>query len=246
MNISGSGRIPAGEFEDKISVSGSGRLDGNVRCISLSCSGSVHGAGWVKCSEDVRVSGSCHINGDLEASTISVRGALHVDGDLSAVNTVKVSGAIHCEGNARSSTMKCSGVLHVGKGIEAEDFHMSGVIKCGGLLNAEKVDISLDRMGNGSIGSIGGGEIRIYPRDSDKSQKPRLPLLAKLIGRSEGGGLTVEEGIEGDVIALENVKTPKVVGRMVAIGVGCDIDLVQYGEECEIHPDAKVGRCEKL
>ena len=63
MHISCSGHIPAGEYNDKISVSGSGKLDGNVRCTSLSCSGSVHGTGYVQCSEDVRVSGSCHIDG---------------------------------------------------------------------------------------------------------------------------------------------------------------------------------------
>ena len=35
MHISGSGHIPAGEYNDKISVSGSGRLDGNIRCTAL-------------------------------------------------------------------------------------------------------------------------------------------------------------------------------------------------------------------
>ena len=36
MHISGSGHIPAGEYNDKISVSGSGSLDGNIRCTAFS------------------------------------------------------------------------------------------------------------------------------------------------------------------------------------------------------------------
>ena len=38
MHISGSGHIPAGEYNDKVSVSGSGMLDGNVRCTAFSVS----------------------------------------------------------------------------------------------------------------------------------------------------------------------------------------------------------------
>ena len=248
MHISCSGHIPAGEYNDKISVSGSGKLDGNVRCTSLSCSGSVHGTGYVQCSEDVRVSGSCHIDGDLTANTISASGSIHVNGDLTAVSTVRASGALHCDGNVRGAAVHCSGSMHVEKGIEAEDFRMSGRIRCGGLLNAEKVDISLDRAAGGAVGSIGGGEIRIYRKDSERSKKPRLPLLSRLMGGSGSGsgGLTVEEWIEGDTVALECVRAPKVVGRVVAVGADCAIDLVQYSEECEIHPDAKVGRCEKV
>lgn len=34
--------------------------------------------------------------------------------------------------------------------------------------------------------------------------------------------------------------------RVVAIGADCEIDLVQYTEEIEIRPDAKVGKIEKI
>lgn len=61
MNISGSGRIPAGEYSEKISVSGSGKIDGKVRCKALSCSGSVSGNGEVQCLEDVHGAG-CQID----------------------------------------------------------------------------------------------------------------------------------------------------------------------------------------
>ncbi len=53
MNISGSGHIPAGEYNEKVSISGSGKIDGNLRCLGLSCAGSVHGCGEIECAEDV-------------------------------------------------------------------------------------------------------------------------------------------------------------------------------------------------
>ena len=56
----------------------------------------------------------------------------------------------------------------------------------------------------------------------------------------------MKNAIEADTIALENVKTPRVSGRIVAIGEDCEIDLVQYSEEIEISPKAKVGRTEKI
>ena len=245
MHISGSGHIPAGEYNDKISVSGSGRLDGNVRCTALSVSGSAHCAGSLACTEDVRVSGSAHIDGSVTAASLSVSGSAHIGGDLTVKETVRVAGSVKVGGEIKSGAVHSAGSLKVEKGIEAEEFRAAGAIDCGGLLNAETVDISMDGRAHSRVGSIGGGEIRVYLRKSEKPQKRRLPLFSRLVN---GGGsdLTVSELVEGDVVALECVKVPTVVGRVVAIGAGCEIDLVQYSEECEVDPDATVGRCERV
>ena len=58
--------------------------------------------------------------------------------------------------------------------------------------------------------------------------------------------LQISQAIEGDTIAVERVSTPLIVGRIVAIGAGCKVDLVQYSEEIEIHPDAVVKKVEKI
>lgn len=242
MNISGSGRIAAGEYNEKITVSGSGKLDGNIRCQSLHCSGSVKGSANVVCLEDVKISGSCHIENSISAQNILVSGALKVGGDVSADRSIKLSGGIRCGGSLKCESFNCSGGLDVGGEIEAEDIKISGAVKCNGLMNAEKIEID---MGGASamsrIGSIGGGEVKIY---SKKTSMSRMPLLNKIVGC--GGNLTVDELIEGDVVALEFVTAPKVTGRVVAIGEGCEVDLVQYSEEIEMHPKAVVGKCEKI
>lgn len=45
---------------------------------------------------------------------------------------------------------------------------------------------------------------------------------------------------------MEGVTTQRVSGRIVAIGEGCKIDLVQYSETIEVSPDAQVGKIEQV
>lgn len=243
MNILGSGRISAGEHNEKISVSGSGKIDGNIRCIALSCSGSVKGEGSIVCNENISVSGSCHFTKSMSSKNVTVSGSVKVDEDITATNTVKISGSVRCGGTIKCAALKCSGSADIGKEIAADEVYISGRINCAGLVNAEKIEISLDN-GLCRIGAIGGSEIKVH-NDYQIKNNTRMPLLFKLVGNGNGR-LNVDELIEGDIVAIEYVKAPCVVGRVVAIGTGCEIDLVRYSEEIEIHPDAKVGRSEKI
>ncbi len=243
MNISGSGCVNAGDYNEKISASGSAKLDGNVRCIALSCSGSVHASGDVECKEDMGTSGSGAFEKNISARNIAVSGSLRVDGNITAQEMLKCSGGTNCGGDIKCSTLRTSGSLKVKGGVEAEDVYTSGALNIGGLLNAEKIEISI--CGGNHVGSIGGSLIKIYKEQSSKSII-RMPLLSKVVGAVSSNSFKVDEAIEGDVIAIEHVSVPKVVGRVVAIGEGCEIDLVQYSEEMEVHPEAKVGKCEKI
>lgn len=242
MNISGSGRILAGEYNEKISVSGSGKIDGKVRCKALSCSGSVSGNGELECIEDVHVSGSMKLEQGLKAQSIHVSGSLKVDGECVAEQDVKVSGILKCHKTLKCTTLKVAGVLNCEEGIEAEEVKILGGIHCAGLLNAENVAIEFNQT-TSSIGSIGGSNITILGKDS-KSALNRLALFSKLAKNI--GMLQIHQSIEGDTIAVEKVNAPLIVGRIVAIGAGCQVDLVQYSEEIEIHPDAVVKKVEKI
>ena len=242
MNISGSGRISAGEYNEKISVSGSAKIDGKVRCEALSCSGSVSGSGELQCIEDVKVSGSMKLEQGLTAQSIHISGSLKLGGECVAEQDIKVSGGLKCHKNLKCTTLKVSGGIHCDEGIAAEEVKISGGINCAGLLNAENIEIEFGQAGC-SIGSIGGSNITILSRDS-KNTINRLALFSKLVKNT--GMFQIHQAIEGDVIAVEKVSAPLIVGRVVAIGSGCQIDLVQYSEEIEIHPDAIVKKLEKI
>ena len=244
MNISGSGTIAAGEYNEKISISGSGKIDGNVRCIALRCSGSVKALGSVTCAEEVEVSGSCNIAQGVTAKSVSASGSLSIGGDMAVEDKIKASGSLDCDGNIKCVTLRCSGSVSAGHEIAAEEIRISGAVKCAGLMNAEKIEIDMSGANlTSAVGSIGGSEIKVYNSKGTKAIS-RMPLLKHIVGGN--GRLRVDELVEGDVIALENVTVPKVVGRIVAIGAGCEVELVQYSEKIEIHPDSKVGQCEKI
>ena len=113
MHISGSGHIPAGEYNDKISVSGSGRLDGNVHCTAFSVAGSAHCAGSLTCTEDVRVSGSVHMDEGVTAASLSVSGSAHIGGDLTIKEIVRVSGSVKVDGEIKSGAVHSAGVVKI-------------------------------------------------------------------------------------------------------------------------------------
>ena len=242
MRISGSGHISAGDYEEKIGVTGSAKLDGKIRCQAFHCAGSASGKAELECKEEVKVSGAMSVDGRLIAQKIHISGSLSVSEECQAKEEIKISGSLKCKGNVKGTEITVAGGIRCEGGMEAEKVKIVGNIHCDGLLNAEEIEIASER-GSCNIGSIGGSNIKMYCKNS-RSSIVRLPLLDKLVGGS--GRLEVKQSIEGDVVALENVITPLVVGRVVAIGTGCQIDLVQYSEEIEIHPEAKVKHYEKV
>ena len=240
MHISGSGNIPAGEYE-KVSVSGSARLHGLVRCNSFSTSGSSAGES-IECSENFKISGSSAFSGNVSAGYIGISGSFSCGGELVSNGKIICSGGAKCEKSIKCDELSVSGSIKIGEDVEAEKIKIDGIINCSGLLNAEDIEIKFDK--GMDIGSIGGSKIIIIKEPKRKFGE-RLPLLSSLV-KKINGNVHVEGSIEGDEIALEAVTCPRVTGRVVAVGAGCDIDLVQYSDQIEISPDANVGKTEKI
>ena len=240
MHISGSGNIPAGEYE-KVSVSGSARLHGLVRCNSFATSGSSAGES-IECSENFKISGSSAFSGNVSAGYIGISGSFSCGGELISSGKIICSGSAKCEKSIKCDELSVSGSIKIGEDVEAEKIKIDGIINCSGLLNAEDVEIKFDK--GMDIGSIGGSKIIIIKEPKRKFGE-RLPLLSSLV-KKINGNVHVEGSIEGDEIALESVTCPRVTGRVVAVGAGCDIDLVQYSDQIEISPDARVGKTEKI
>ena len=236
MRRSGSGNIPSGEY-NKISVSGVGHLIGRVRCEAFSSSGSIKGND-IECKVGFTVSGSARFSGKIEAKNIKVSGSLNCEGDLIARESFISSGSVECGKVARCEQITVSGSLKTSGDIEAESVKIDGTVNCAGLINAESIEIKFDR--GMTIGSIGGGKIVVLPEKALKAAKKLIPFPT--LSR----GVNVSTSIEGDEITLECVSCPKVTGRAVTIGQGCNIDLVQYSESIKISPNATVGKVAKI
>lgn len=238
MKISGSGTIPAGEYEN-IKISGSGDLEGTVKCTSLHISGSAD-ADTVECMEEIHISGASSFDGDIFTKSLHVSGAINCDGNVTATESMHLSGGVNVDGNIKCGTLKAHGGLNVEGDIEAETAHIHGSASCGGLLNAENIDI--DTRDGCVFGSIGGSKIVIKYRQ----RKLFKNLITVSFNDKRVRGVEVEQSIEGDEIDIEHITCPRVSGRTVKVGEGCKIELLQYSESYETHEKAKVGKIERI
>ncbi len=236
MQIAGSGHIGPGEYEE-ISISGSGDAHGLVRCENFHVAGSAKGE-EIECKNEFHVAGSCHISERIKANEI------HIAGNLSCGQ----HGEEQKETAVKCTKLAVAGSADVKGDVEAECVEVHGRLNCSGLINAEEITIEYES--KLSLGSVGGSKIAIYQSENFKKKKKVKPLFS-FLRRSSSTEQTVAAvrvlgTIEGDSIALEGVSAKQVSGRIVAIGAECDIELVQYSEQVEIHPEAKVGRTERI
>lgn len=250
IKIAGSGEIAPGEY-DAIHVSGSGRLHGPIRCRSLACSGSAHGDGEIDVAGDFSVSGSAHFGQDVVAGVLSISGSGHFGQNVKA-GELRTRGSFSCGGSLKCGTVDIRGAASVGGDVEGESVYVSGKLNCKGLLNAEEVTIHSSNPNGGEmqIGSIGGSRISIEPRTGDEGkQDVQIGCLFGWVIRKGGGRpctVRVKDAVEGDSVSLDYVKAERVSGRIVTVGPHCEIALVQYSEQADISPDAKVGKIEKI
>lgn len=239
MKISGSGSIPAGEY-DAIKISGSGTIQGNIKCSEMHVSGSANAGGTVECTGEIHVSGACDFDKDIITQSLHVSGAINCDGSLTATDRVYLSGGVNIDGDMKCGTLDVHGGLRADGDIEAETVLVRGNIFSEGLLNAEQIDINTKS--GCALGSIGCGKLT--------ATYTKRKWFANLINVTYNGrqirGVMVEHSIEGDEIDIESVTCPRVSGRTVKIGEGCEIELLQYSECYEIHEKAKVGKIEKI
>ncbi|MBO5842399.1 MAG: polymer-forming cytoskeletal protein, partial [Clostridia bacterium] len=177
---------------------------------------------------------------DIITKSLHVSGALNTDGNIIATDLVHLSGGMNIEGSLKCGTLEVHGGLNVDEDIEAESASIHGSISCDGLLNAETLEINTK---DGCvIGSIGGS--RITARYTKR--KFFNNLITIHIKDKRVNGIEVQQSVEGDEIDIEYVICPRVSGRTVKIGEGCEIELLQYSESYEIHEKAKVGKIEKI
>ena len=178
--------------------------------------------------EKIKLSGSGQLYGKVRCVIFKASGSSKGE-SIECAETFKVSGSTYFSENIKAKELRIFGSLKVDGDVEAEYAKIVGGFHCKGLLNAENITLQADTVM--SVGSIGGSNIF---------------TKRKAVSFTMGRRAVVETCIEGDNLNLSYVTCPRVTGRVVVIGKGCKIELVQYSEEIKIHRKAKIGKVEKI
>ena len=163
------------------------------------------------------------------AERFKASGSSSFSGTVKAQN-VRAAGSFSCGGDlVAEEELSVSGSLRVGGDLQAASVRIAGGLVCDGALCAKETELQADT--EMRLERIAGGNIRVR---------------RKLISIFRKRRVRVTTAIEGDVLDLEYAIAPRVTGRNIIIGKGCEIDLVQYRDEIQISPKATVGKVEKF
>jgi cytoskeletal protein CcmA (bactofilin family) len=231
--INGNGSTAGGTFA-KVKLNGNGKVHGDIECENFEGNGSSKIEGKVTATNAV-VNGSGKFVGDVTAENIRINGSATIDGTL-AYKNLEVKGASKVTKNAKGEKLLVEGTLTVGKDCEADEAIFQGGFNIHGLLNADKIEVSLH--GRSFAKEIGGETIKVR---KSSSTSLGLDKIFKSLSRE----LHVDV-LEGDIIELEYTKAKVVRGNTIKIGLGCEIDLVEYKNELQTNKSANVKESRRV
>jgi len=158
---------------------------------------------------------------------VAITGEAVVNGHLTC-QRMKLTGRMDVSGDLHADEIKCVGELLIKGKCTSESLQVRGTINVEGLLNAGNLDVRL--FGPCSAKEVGGSVIRVRKNRS---------------GLGKYQNFTVET-LEGDDIRIEYTTAKIVRGNHVAIGPGCDVELVEYKEQYNESRRAKVKEFRKI
>lgn len=226
LSINGSGSYSGGSY-DKVVIMGEGTIVNDVECSVLKVFGTSKALESVK-TGFVKVMGESEIKGDFQAGEAVIMGTMSIDG-MALINCLKVRGMLDVGESLSGKDADIKGSISVGGDAEYEVFNSTGSFEIKGLLNAETIRIRLHHS-RSTVEEMGGSEISVKRRKSSI-----LPFFKDNI-------LLSTQLIEGDDIYLENTEAEIVRGKIVEIGPGCTIGLVEYTHEFSKDKDSTVKR----
>ncbi len=239
LTINGAGQASGGKY-GSININGAGTINGDIECDSLMNNGATTINGGVN-SQNVELNGASSIKGKVESKVIRTNGSCTIIGEIITDNLI-VAGVLNAKENIKAEKIEITGGINAEKDCEAEKYIAKGEVKITGMLNAGEINIEYN--GDCSIKEIGGDVIKI--KEGDLSLNNFFEVILMPFITAKKGKRMIIDTIEGDEINLSNVTVRVVRGRKIYIGEGCEIENVEYSEECFIDTKSKVLRNTKI
>lgn len=203
---------------------------------------------------NVAIDGVGTVTGSVLAQIFKGNGQIRMKKDLT-VKEAECSGLTEVLGHMRSSNLKVDGMLTVGESLrgdtctlhgmlqvkgdcELEDFVGTGSFNIGGLLSVGHIDMKLQ--GQGKVSEMGVESLVIRQGANGRWNKMLSGIIPKLKAELRA------RVIEGDFIDVEYTTADIIRGNIVIVGKGCTLGRIEYRERITVHPEAKVGKVEKI
>jgi cytoskeletal protein CcmA (bactofilin family) len=264
IKVAGSGTIAGDVKAESISIAGSCAIEGNAEAEEFHSAGSCRVDGNVK-AEDLRTTGSAVVNGDVSADVFKCSGTQKIGGKLTT-SYIKISGTCVVGGDVEADKFNSEGSFEIGGLLSADEIS----IRLGGDSHAreiggEKIEVLQ------KFGSFDQDKFKRRMEEKTKGKRWKfndfgvnidvdLEKITDMMGQLKeslgnfgihvsgfiGAGVLEAETIEGDEIHLESTKAKTVRGKNVVIGLGCEIERVEYEESLEVNELSHVETREKI
>lgn len=238
LRIIGNGSATGGYYND-VKVIGDGVINGDFECNHFRCAGTATVNGSIN-THSLRVAGSSSVTGTLKSDDIRIAGNVDVQGDIKG-GTFVVRGGADVRGSVSADDVSLKGYVNIRRNCGADKFCSEGPLTVSGLLSADDIDIKIHS--SCKVSEIGGHKIRA--RRGHGSTIAHL-LKSLFIAPDFYSGKLICDSIEGDEIQLEYTKAKVVRGKKVIIGDGCEVDLIEYKDECRVFGRSSIKDKKKI
>ncbi len=236
LQINGAGKNGGGCYRN-IRINGSSTITGDIDCLDFTANGMVTVNGMLT-AQTASINGSSEIQGVVKVDALKVSGSMRIASDAT-LKTCQIHGSVNVQGGITAETITLHGALQVKEDCNAELFDATGGFTIGGLLNADKINVRLH--GECRAREIGGSVIEV--KKGFNTLDGIIILLFRTLMKPHR---LYAESIEGDDISLEATTAKVVRGKRVTIGVGCEVDLVEYTETYLQMEDVKVKETRQM
>lgn len=262
VSVAGSGTIQGDVQAKTINTAGSAKIEGDVKTEELKTAGTCRISGSVKAGE-AKTAGSCAIEGGVESDLFKSTGSQKIGGNLIA-RYIRIQGSCKVGGDIEADKFVSKGSFETAGLLSADqiDIQLGGACKVkeigGERIEVRRKGLGFDFSEKGLKHGLGEISTKL-DRLGDKfgiEVDINTDKLASEIGKigekvqihlgGWGAGTLEAELIEGDKIELEWTKAKTVRGENLKIGEGCEVARVEYYQELEVHPEAKIGEKIKL
>ncbi len=180
----------------------------------------------------VKLEGISTIKDNLKCNSFSSEGMCKCEAQIEAAD-MNIEGTFKGKGSIRAKKFNAEGYIRLKDcPVNADEISLEGYIKCGEL-SADIINID----GVCHTEKIYGESISINP---SLNVKPGFNLFFKASNISKAELIECTElkadGLSADIIRASRVK----------LGKDCEVNLVEYSESVEIHPDAKIKELVKV